>query len=140
MRKIIVSHPVLFLSGLIFVLLRDHSGLARMALAASLLHESGHVMAYWGFTHRFPVLQFSLSGIGLRLGGIHLCAYQRLWLAAAGPLTNLLVSSMLLVVLGARASYQGYFFASTNLCVGIFNLLPFGSLDGRQILQAMREI
>ena len=139
MRRVRVRQPVLLLVVLIAVLLRDTSGLARMALLASLLHESGHVLAYRLLLKRFPVLNLAPWGIGLRwhsgLEGSPRCLFC---VAAAGPAVNLLLCAALLGLMQLRAGYWGYCFAGVNLCTGLFNLLPVGSLDGARILTALR--
>lgn len=137
MKHLRFRYPVLLLAGLVFILLRDHLGLIRMALAASLLHELGHVAVFRLYKRRWPVLCVSPHGIGMDLRGEWFSPTQQLWLAAAGPLANFLLCAGLCLWLGRRASYAGYFFASANLCVGLFNLLPFGELDGRRILEAL---
>lgn len=139
MKRLKISQPVLLLAGLVLLLLRDPLGLVRMALAASLLHEAGHVAVFRLYKGRWPVLRISARGIGMQLWGEWFTPSQQLWLAAAGPLANFLISGLVLLWLGHRASYAGYFFASTNLCVGLFNLLPLGPLDGRRIWQVLRQ-
>lgn len=137
MRHLKFRFPVLLLAGLILLLHRDHLGLVRMALAASLVHELGHVAVFFLVKGRWPVLCVSPRGIGMDLRGEWFSPAQQLWLAAAGPLVNFLLCAGVCLWLGHRASYAGYFFASVNLCVGLFNLLPFGELDGRRIIEAV---
>lgn len=137
MKQMKFRRPVLLLAGLVLLLHRDHLGLVRMALAASLLHELGHVAVFFLFKRRWPVLCISLRGIGMDLRGEWFSPVQQLWLAAAGPLVNFLLCAGVCLLLKRRASYAGYFFASVNLCVGLFNLLPFGQLDGKRILEAL---
>lgn len=139
MKNLRARQPIVLLAGLILLLMSDHAGFVRMALGASLLHEGGHVLAYCAMARRLPVLRFSAGGIGLLLGGESFAAGQQLWLAAAGPLANFAICILLLLRLQAHASYWGYFFASANLCVGLFNLLPIAQLDGRRILQVLAK-
>lgn len=137
MKHLRIQHPALLLAALVLLLQRDHTGLVRMALAASVLHELGHIAVFRHYKKRWPVLRVSLRGIGMDLRGEWFSPSQQLRLAAAGPLVNFLLCAGLCLWMGHRASYAGYFFASTNLCVGLFNLIPLGELDGRRILQAL---
>lgn len=137
MRKIRIRCPAVFLAALIVLLWHDHTGFLRLALASAVLHESGHVIACRCITRQFPVLTLSLTGISMRPGQ-QLAPGQLLLLAAAGPLANFLTCIALMLRLKYHASYLGYFFASANLCMGLFNLLPLGPLDGKRMLQALK--
>ena len=141
MRRVWVHRPLLLLTLLILLLLRDHSGLARTALLASVLHETGHVLAYWCLRRELPALSLSPCGIALRWqSGIGETPRRHLLVAAAGPAVNLLLCAGALTLMQVQASYWGYTFAGVNLCTGLFNLLPLGGLDGARILTAVREL
>ncbi len=137
MKRLRVRRPVLLLAGLVLLLQRDSLGLMRMALLASVLHEAGHVAVFLLYKRRWPILCISVQGVGMELQGEWFSPAQQLWLATAGPLVNFMVSAAICLLLQYKASYAGYFFACANLCVGLFNLLPLGRLDGRRILQAL---
>lgn len=71
---------------------------------------------------------------------------EQLWIALAGPLTNialtvffflLLVSGVLTTRLGYGAAYYAIFI---NLTLAAFNLLPFGPLDGAKVFNASRTV
>lgn len=115
----------------------DTNGFVRIGILASLLHEAGHVLVWLIYTRSAPVLRLSLGGIGLDIQGNQLSKKQLLILAAAGPFTNFVCFAAAFAVLQHSASYWGYFFAGANLAIGLFNLIPLGSLDGRRILQAL---
>ena len=141
MRRVWVHRPLLVLTLLILLLLRDHSGLVRTALLASVLHETGHVLAYWHLRHALPALSISPCGIGLRWqAGIGENPRSLLLTAAAGPAVNLLLCCGTLALMQLRASCWGYSFAAVNLCTGLFNLLPLGGLDGARILSALGDL
>ena len=133
MRYLRIRRPLIFLTVLWIVLYRDTSGLVRIGFLAALLHECGHILAWILLTGKLPVLRLSLLGIGLDTGGEMLRPIQLLLLAAAGPLTNGLLCLLTLEAMQIRASYWGFFFAAANGLLAIFNLLPFGMLDGKQI-------
>ena len=54
----LLDSPVLAVGGLALVLLADGTGLVRLGLCASLVHECGHLLVYWLLLHR---LQSALS-------------------------------------------------------------------------------
>jgi Zn-dependent protease len=71
---------------------------------------------------------------------------EQLWIALAGPLTNIaltiffvliLISGTLTSNLGYGAAYYAIFI---NLTLAAFNLLPFGPLDGAKVFSASRAI
>ena len=137
MKRVQVRRPVQVLAVLIVLLWADHTGWIRMALAACCLHELGHVLVYRRCYGVWPELTVSLRGIALRMPAVPPPAGQLLVLACAGPGMNFAVSALVLLAMQKQASYGGYLFASANLCTGMFNLLPLGTLDGRRILQAL---
>ena len=138
MRWLRARQPVLVLACLWVLLYFDYSGLARVGILAALLHETGHVAVWLVLTRKPPVLRLSPGGIGLDVQGQQFTKGQALVLAGAGSFVNLILCVVTLGVMQLQASYWGYFFAGANLLMGLFNLLPFGSLDGHRILQAAR--
>ena len=126
--------PVLLCACLAAGLLFDPLGFLRMALVCAALHESGHVLVYMICAHRLPKLRFSIEGISLS-GAQRLSRAQELWVLAAGPMANFVFAALLLWHLQRQASYRLYFLAAVSLCTGLYNLLPFGVLDGARILQ-----
>ena len=139
MKHLRIRRPVLFFAALFAALYFDHTGLVRVGLLASLLHECGHAAVWWALTGSLPVLRLSLRGVGLDAAGARLSRGGDFLLALAGPLSNLLLCGLTLLKMQLSASYWGYFFAAANLAVGLFNLLPVGDLDGRRLLGCLRR-
>ena len=52
----------------------------------------------------------------------------------AGPLVNFLAAAGMFLSAWHKASYGLYFFAAVHLCMGLYNCLPFGVLDGARLL------
>ena len=134
MHKLLDS-PVPALAMVCLLLLLDGTGLVRMALIASLIHESGHCIIYWIQTKKIPTLRFSLCGIGLQADNLHQSRAKQTWLLCGGCLANFLTCILLLVLIDKQATYNRYFFLAANLFVGCYNLLPIGVLDGARILR-----
>lgn len=139
MRWLRARRPIWLLANLWLLLYFDHTGLVRVGILAALLHESGHVLAWLLLTKTPPVLRLHGGGIALDASAWPLTRKQTFILAAAGPLSNLLFCGGTLLLMQHRASYWGYFFAAANLALALFNLLPFGMLDGKRLLAALRR-
>ncbi len=123
------------------LLLGDATGYARLALAASVCHEGGHMLAFRLLQKRWPALEVSAFGITLSLRGAALTARQDFWLALAGPAVNgaLCAGMLLWMEYPGRYTVAGCSFAAVNLLVGAFNLLPVPGLDGARLLADARE-
>ncbi len=71
---------------------------------------------------------------------------EQLWIALAGPMTNILLTALffLLLVSGVLTNRLGfgaaYYAIFINLTLAAFNLLPFGPLDGAKVFSASRPI
>lgn len=131
--------PMLFAAALL--LAWDGTGILRISLLCAVLHESGHLAAWFALVQRWPRVTLSLWGIQLSMRGVWLPTEQELLLAAAGPAVNLLCSTavMLWMEWVTSYTYRGYWFASANLLVGGLNLLPLPGLDGGRILTCLLE-
>lgn len=64
-----LHHPLLLCGMLYLLLYFDASGFLRLGLASALLHEAGHILVYWVFTGRCPVIQIGLTGLCMRHRG-----------------------------------------------------------------------
>lgn len=117
-------------------LLFDTAGLLRMAIFCAVLHETGHIALYVLCTRKLPRIKISAGGISLnRAQNLSKNAY--LAVVAAGPLVNLFFSALLFGCAQHKASYTIYFCAAVSLCTGLYNLLPFGMLDGARLIQML---
>ena len=69
---------------------------------------------------------------------------EELWISLAGPMTNILLAVIFFLLLesGAAGLWAGAanFALFINLTLAAFNLLPFGPLDGKKILDSNRLI
>jgi len=64
-------------------------------------------------------------------------------LAAAGPTTNIVIGLIFLALMAVTQGYMSYvawFIAYINVFLGLFNLLPFGPLDGLKIFSWKKEV
>lgn len=127
---------IFFLAAASIGLIFDSAGLWRMTLCAALLHEAGHIAVYVLCARRLPALRVRAGGFALR-GTESLSKRKELAVLAAGPLVNFLFAAGCFGFARRHASYFMYFFAAVHLCVGLYNCLPFGALDGSRILSAL---
>lgn len=120
-----ISYPSLALIALI-VILNINTGYL-LCFFSVLIHECGHLLA-------MKLCGLSPKGIKISLFNIVIaekdrhCAkfFSDIAVTTAGPLANIVTY---LVTLPFNAT-----FASVNLLIGLFNLLPAASLDGGQLL------
>ena len=135
---LVFRDPVLLCGGLYLLLYFDASGFLRLGLLAAFLHEMGHILVYCIQCHRLPVIEVTVTGFCMRARPEELTPVRRLWLAAAGPGTNLLLAAFWTLRLARHAAVRGSAFWAANLLTGAFNLLPVMPLDGAQIADCVR--
>ena len=133
-RHFFVQAPVPLLAALTLVLLFDPSGFAKLSLICAVLHEGGHILAFWMLTGRLPRVGCSLCGLKIEMDGEQLSLIKENLLLLSGPLANLVVAALTGLLILSRATFARYFFACENLCLALFNLLPIGFLDGGRLI------
>ncbi len=118
----------LFFALLAALLIYEQKGLAAGCLAASLLHECGHLfMMFW---RKSPPRSIVVGVFGMRIereSSLQLSFLDDLLIAAGGPLINLLCCG-LFVLLGRQTA------AAIHILIACLNLLPIEALDGGEIL------
>ncbi len=71
---------------------------------------------------------------------------EQLWIALAGPMTNIALTVLFFLLLASGVLTSGLGFGAANYAIFInlvlaaFNLLPFGPLDGAKIFSASRAV
>lgn len=137
MKHIQFAYPVFKLLLLFTALSCDDTGILRVGILASLLHECGHIVVWVCFFKELPVITIGIFGISLKIKNKQLTNKQLLVLAAAGPLVNLALAGLSWAVIQWRANYWSWVFLCANILIAAFNLLPLGFLDGRRIWKAI---
>lgn len=126
--------PLVTLFLLALSLLYDHTGILRWGLLCAALHEAGHLVAWGVLVRRMPRLEVSALGICLCMRGLGLPPAREKLLATAGPVTNLVLCMAGVWVMDRWGyTYNGCWFVSANLLLGLFNLLPLPGLDGARL-------
>ena len=77
----------------------------------------------WLF-RRLPVVEVTMTGFCMRLGGAPLTPGRQFWLAAAGPGANALLAVLWYARASARLTVWDGAFLAANILTGAFNLLP----------------
>lgn len=110
----------------------DTTGFAFMSLLACLIHELGHLLVMFVKKHK-P------TAVTLRGGGIQITApdcSDSVAILMAGSALNIIVFAVMLALLPRPyTDIYPVMFAVLNLCIGLFNLLPLGCLDGSRLLR-----
>lgn len=124
-----LSIDVLFLASLLLLMLADTGDIPLWCLVASLMHETGHVIAVL-LLQRQPV-RVELGVFGMRMiqqDSTSMGYRRKLCILLAGPLVNLICAGLLLL------AGQAGLVIGIHLVIGLFNLLPIEPLDGGQAL------
>jgi len=101
-------------------------------LTAALLHECGHLAAFFLIGAPPRELHFEYSGIRLVPQKNLLSRRQELWTVTGGAAVNLGIGTLLCL---CGLVYHGGF----HLALGLFNLLPLPGLDGGELLALLTE-
>ncbi len=118
-----------------------------------ILHEFGHVLAAQGYgINTKDITLLPIGGLA-RLEKMPDDPKQELWVSIAGPLVNLgifILLSIVLTITGFNfdnldelkidAGSIVLYFASANLILALFNMLPAFPMDGGRVLRALLSI
>lgn len=116
--------------------------LAHKLVARKLGHTAHYVLSPWGllltFLSALPFMPVSIIVPGYVLvASWGLSAREEELISAAGPLTNIAIAALTLLL--ASTSLLARRLAYFSALVSVFNLIPIGPLDGRKIFEANVE-
>ncbi len=117
-----------FVASLLLMMLADGEGIPLWCLAASLMHETGHIVAVLALQERPVRVELGLFGMRMLPGDESLCYSRQMAVLLAGPAVNLFTAGVLFLA-GNRGVVM-----LIHLVIGVFNLLPIEPLDGGQAL------
>ncbi len=135
--KLLIPHPFLCSCCLLTILFFDSTGILRCCMAAAVLHELGHALAYRLLLRQKPVIRLHAGGLALQWAASMATTWAEVCILAAGPAVNFLAASVYLSLAGHTARFFYWFFGGVNLLMGVFNLLPIGFLDGGRLLELL---
>src|SRR5699024_1316163 len=90
--RVVFRDPLCTCALLYILLYFDSSGFLRLGLLAAALHECGHILVFALLFGRLPVVEVTMTGLCMRVGGARLTPGRRFVLAAAGPGMNALLA------------------------------------------------
>ena len=133
MKKCSVTLPALLALAALFVL--ERTAFLPVLLAASAVHEAGHLLAVRLCGLHLLELRLTLGGAEL----VHTPGSYRddLRIALAGPAASLLLAAGMAAVRMAWRVPGADMLAGVSAALGAFNLLPVEPLDGGQAVSAV---
>ncbi len=137
-RAIENALPFLWIAFFVcLVLALEPWGYALFLLAATALHETGHLFAFVASGECLPDFTGRRFGLLLTPQGGALSYKKELLIAAAGPAFNLFACLALIPALRTGQAQEANFcFFALNLLTAAFNLLPIAGFDGGRVLSA----
>lgn len=127
-------------SGLLFMIL---------LFLCVLLHEFGHIFTARAFGVQTPDVTLLPIGGVARLERIPEAPWEEFLIAIAGPLVNVAIALLLIVIAGADISGRNLALvenaqvsmvdrlAAVNLFIAVFNMIPAFPMDGGRILRSL---
>ena len=120
-----------FPAMLTLILLSGEKVFLLQTLLVCILHECGHGIAMCLTGAGLRELRFCGAGLQMTAGTAILSHPRQLCISLAGPAVNLLCAALLWKIAAQSALL--------HLCMGMFNLLPYRSLDGGTALRIYRH-
>lgn len=127
------------LSWLLPLILCEPLSSALALVSASLMHEAGHIFAFFITSSGMPKLEGRPFGFIL-LPPRPLSYKSELIIALFGPFFNLLFGALLLFCALPSPSDAEYYFIFLNIMTALYNLLPISFLDGGRILFSLSAL
>ncbi len=127
-----IKFKFLFFAVISFLAILDKTNISMIALFSSLIHEMGHIIASFICKKKPKEISFETFGIRMFQPDKVIPYNQEIFILFLGPLLNIILSFIFLFFYEQSSNFLlwGY----SNLIIGVFNLLPIGSLDGGRIL------
>lgn len=109
-----------------------------LAVIFTVLHEAGHIIAMLCLGSEEIQIHVNLFNVAIKDKARGLRSYKRdIAIICAGPSVNIVLFVALFAVYNRFGTQFFYNCAMLNLALGVFNLLPFESTDGGQLLYIM---
>lgn len=125
---IYISVSWLFLSMICFAIFSGKTLAFLLCFFALILHELGHILMAYFLHEKINIFYILPFGFCCRLKNqSRISKDKMIKILLAGPGTSLIVSGLFL--------FWTRDFSLVNFVVGIFNLLPFGMLDGGRLIR-----
>lgn len=128
----------LFAAVIAVLLVTDRTGLILPTLAASAIHEAGHLLAMWVAGCQPKRVRLIPASVQI-IRSLPAKKNGELAIALCGPAANLAAAMTLMLWYAGCGGEKVLRFALINLLIGGFNLIPVAGLDGGTVLRLMLE-
>lgn len=130
--KVNISFPLIAILTLSTIL--DKSYISTLGFLATILHESGHILA-------MKIKGCKVEEIQLNLFKFNIVDNSRneknffddIFVLILGPIFNLFIAFVFFIIFIFSKKIYLFYFCLENLLIGLINLMPIMSLDGGQI-------
>lgn len=126
----------LFCAVLCLMLAIDRTGLIIPTFFAIFIHESGHMLAMWAAECQLRAIRLIPTSVQI-VRGFSPKRGGEIAITLCGPAANLLLFAVLGLNYLVFKSEQSLLFATLNLVMALFNLMPVSGLDGGTLLTAV---
>ncbi len=123
----------LFCAVLCFMLCIDRTGLVIPTLFAVFIHESGHMLAMWATDCQPKAIRLIPTSVQI-VRGFSPKKCGEAAITVCGSAANFVVCGVLFINYYIFDSRQSLVFATLNLVIAVFNLMPVSGLDGGTLL------
>jgi len=132
-KNLLISFSFSFFAIIALLILIDGTNYAMLGLIACLIHELGHIFIMCLLNISPSRIIFYGSGIKIIYNYNNITTFkQDFFILIAGSMTNFIVFFSLYSF--SNGNYRFALFATINLVIGIFNLIPFKHFDGGKII------
>ncbi|MBR5773875.1 MAG: site-2 protease family protein [Clostridia bacterium] len=132
--RVRVKISFMFFAALTLLFVADSGGLAIITLFCAALHEMGHIIAMVCLGDAPDEIAFGIFGIRIQQNKSMPSVLGQVVIVACGPLVNIVLLIVSLVMNSAIESRFLLMLSAVNLVMAAFNLLPILPLDGGRLL------
>ncbi len=126
-----IASAFIFFTIVFFGLFFDRLNIFFYCILSSVLHETGHIIAYIFSYKKIP--EISISIFGFKLKNNFYDSRKNLIILICGPLINIIIVLVCFISLENAFKLNVYILFCVNLIIAIINLLPIHYLDGGRI-------
>lgn len=125
---------VIVFTGLYF----DIFNIFKYSLISSILHETGHILAYRICLKKWPDIKISVFGFTMKNNILYSKYYPLILIS--GPVVNFIISILCYYYLNKSFTLNCFMFCVINAVIFVLNILPLYYLDGGQLLFCFSSI
>lgn len=131
---VMISIDFLFIAVITLFSVLDKTGFSLMGIAVCLMHEMGHIIAFYIIGEKPDELVFEMSGIRLSKSFGNISHSKEFFVLISGSLVNFICFFALCGNLHKGINNINIF-AVFHLLIGVFNLIPARCFDGGKLTE-----